>query len=188
MSGVMEQPAGPPTAGGPEYLVVGKIRRPHGVRGEMVAETYADLADLLKEKCPVYVGEKHAKLTITSIRHHNEGALLGLDGVISPEQAGRYRNQIISISHNDLPELENGEYYAHELMDLSVRDEAGNLLGTVTEVLETGANDVYVVTDGDGRELLLPAIPDVIMQVDLEGKSMVVHLLPGLSGDGMDDK
>ncbi len=105
---------------------------------------------------------------------------LALRDVTTPEQAGRYRNQILSIAASETPELPEGAFYFHELLDLEVVDEAGNILGTLTEILETGANDVYVVTDSNGRELLLPAIPEVVMNVDLDAKKIEVRLLPGL--------
>jgi 16S rRNA processing protein RimM len=180
MSGAREQLAGPPTADGPAFLEVGKVRRPHGVHGEVVAEIYTDFPDRLNPNKAIFIGEKHVKLVITSKRPHNEGLLLGFEGVTNPEQAGRYRNQVLSIAASEASELPHGAFYFHELLSLKVVDEVGNILGSLTEILETGANDVYVVTHSSGRELLIPAIPEVVVDVDLEGKTMKVHLLPGL--------
>jgi len=180
MSGAKERPAGPPTAGGPAFLVVGKVRRPHGVHGEVVAEIYTDFPERLSLKKDIYLGQKHMRLVITSQRPHNEGLILGFEGVTTPEQAGCYRNQILFIAAAETSKLPEGEFYFHELLDLEVVDEVGNLLGTLTEILETGANDVYVVTDSSGRELLLPAISEVILEVALDKKTMKVRLLPGL--------
>jgi 16S rRNA processing protein RimM len=180
MSGAKERPAGSPTAGGPAFLVIGKVRRSHGVHGEVVAEILTDFPERLRPKRAIYLGEKHMKLTIASQRPHNEGLLLGFEGITTPEKAGRYRNQILSIAASEVSELPEGEFYFHELLGLEVVDEAGNLLGTLTEILETGANDVYAVTDSAGHELLLPAIPEVVLDVDLDAKTMKVRLLPGL--------
>jgi 16S rRNA processing protein RimM len=180
MAVAKKRPAGPPTAGGPAFLVVGKVRRPHGVHGEVVAEIYTDFPEKLSPKRAIYVGEKHVRLVIASQRQHNEGLLLGFEDVTTPEQAGRYRNQILSIAASDASELPEGTFYFHELIDLEVIDEAGNHLGRLTEILETGANDVYVVTHSNGRELLLPAIPEVIVKVDLDAKTIKVRLLTGL--------
>jgi 16S rRNA processing protein RimM len=180
MSGARERPAGSPTAGGPEFMVVGRIRRPHGVHGDVVVEIYTDSPESLIPKKAIFIGEKHVKLIIARRRQHNEGLLLGFEGISSPEQAGRYRNQILSIAASETPELPKGRYYFHDLLDLKVVDEAGNNLGILTEILETGANDVYVVKVPTGRELLLPAIPDVVLNVDLEEKLIKVRLLPGL--------
>jgi len=180
MSGTNELPAGPPTAGEPAFLVVGKVRRPHGVRGEVVAEIYTDFPKDINPKKAIYLGEKHVKMVIASKRPHNEGLLLGFKDVTTPEQAGCYRNQILSIATSEASELPEGEFYFHELLDLEVVDVAGKILGTLTEILKTGANDVYVVTDSNGRELLLPAIPEVVLEVDLGAKKMKVVLLSGL--------
>jgi len=188
MSGAEERPAGPPTAGGPAFLVVGKVRRPHGVHGEVVAEILTDFPERLNPKKAIYLGEKHEKLVIASQRQHNEGLLLGFEGVTTPEQAGRYRNQMLSIAAAEVSDLPDGEFYFHELLDLEVVDEAGKLLGILTEIMETGANDVYVVTDSSGCELLLPAIPEVVLDVDLDAKTMKVHLLPGLIGNAIDEQ
>jgi 16S rRNA processing protein RimM len=188
MTDPKEQPAGPPTAGGPDFLVIGKVRRPHGVHGEVVAELYTDFPERVTPQKILYLGEKHIKLVIASERPHNEGRLLGFEGVTTPEQAGRFRNQILSIAAADASPLPEGEYYFYELLNMEVMDESGKPLGRVTEILETGANDVYVVTDAAGGELLLPAIPEVILDVDLDAKKMKVHLLPGLIGNETDEK
>jgi 16S rRNA processing protein RimM len=180
MSGKKAQPSGSPTAGEPAFLAAGKVRRPHGVRGEVVMELYTDFPERLRPKVKVYLGEKHLPLTLLSARIHNEGLLLGFDGVDTPEEAGRFRNQTLYVSAKTLPDLAEGEYYFHQLVGLSVVDEDGKPLGTLTEIVETGANDVYVVTGATGTEVLLPAIPDVILDVDLGAKTMRVHLLPGL--------
>jgi 16S rRNA processing protein RimM len=184
MTGDKELPAGPPTADGPAYLIVGKIRRPHGVHGEVKAEIYSDFPGGLSPQKIVYIGDKHSKLVISSKRPCNEGLLIGFEGVTTPEQASRYRNQILSIAAADVSELPDGKFYFHELLELEVKDEQGKLLGTLTEIIETGANDVYVVTDASGRETLIPAIPAVVLDVDLETKTMKVHLLPGLVEEG----
>jgi 16S rRNA processing protein RimM len=180
MIGDKEQPADPSTAGGPAFLVVGKVRRPHGVHGDVVVEIYTDSPEKIFPEKIVFLGEQHDKLIIARRRSHNEGMLLGFEGVSSPEQAGRFRNQIVSIASFETPRLPEGQYYFHELVDLQVVDEDGNNLGRLTEVIETGANDVYVVNDSNGHELLLPAIPDVLLKVDLASKIIKVHLLPGL--------
>ncbi len=147
-------------------------------------EIYTDLPERLQSKATVYAGENHLPLTISHQRFHNHGTLLAFNGFTTPEQVGRFRNQILYIKKTDTGELPEGEYYFHELIGLSVMDETGEPLGEVSEVMETGANDVYVVTNEIGREILLPAIAEVILNVDLVSKSMQVHLLPGLLDNG----
>jgi 16S rRNA processing protein RimM len=183
MPGHADVPAGSPTAGEPAFLAVGKVRRPHGLTGDVLVEIYTDFPENLQPGTIVYAGETHIPLTICRHRLHNDGILLAFDGFVSPEQVGRFRNQILYIIETDATELPEGEYYFHELIGLSVVDEAGAALGEITEVIETGANDVYVVTSASGREILLPAIAEVVLDVDLNTKIMKVHLLPGLVED-----
>jgi len=173
-------PAGSPTAGEPALLVVGKVRRPHGVRGEALVETHTDFPERLKPGKRLFAGEARRPLTIRSVRPHKGNLLLAFESMTTPEQVGLLRNTLLYIQAADLPLLERGEYYHHQVIGLGVVDEEGQSLGAVTGILETGANDVYMVTNGEGRELLLPAIPDVVLEIDLPRKTMRVHLLPGL--------
>jgi 16S rRNA processing protein RimM len=117
---------------------------------------------------------------ITRIRNHQDGILVGLDGYQTPELAGKFRNQALCILSLPSTLLEKGEYYHHDLIGLNVLDEAKHHLGQLDRIIETGANDVYVVVEKSGKEILLPAIPDVIKKIDLIELKMVVHLLPGL--------
>jgi 16S rRNA processing protein RimM len=187
MPGHDKRPAGSPAAGGPAFLAVGKIRRPHGVTGDVLVEVYTDFPERLRPEVVVYAGEAHIPLTIRRQRAHNDGVLLAFDGYSTPEQVGRFRNQTLYIILADAVELPEGEFYYHELLGLSVLDESGQSLGKITEIIQTGANDVYVVADEAGHEILLPAIAEVVLDVDLDSKIMEVHLLPGLLEDGERD-
>jgi 16S rRNA processing protein RimM len=184
MTGRAERPAGSPAAGEPAFLAVGKVRRPHGVAGDVLVEIYTDYPERLKSGTKVFLSGKALPLTIRRQRSHNDGLLLAFDGFTTPEQVGRFRNQILYIEAAHASELPEGEYYFHELLGLSVLNETGESLGEVTEIMQTGANDVYVVTNEAGREILLPVIAEVILNVDLVSRSMKVHILPGLVDDG----
>ncbi|MGA2490028.1 MAG: ribosome maturation factor RimM [Anaerolineales bacterium] len=184
MARYAEKPAGSPAAGEPAFLAVGKVRRPHGVAGDVLVEIYTDFPERLRPMTMVYAGENHYPLTICRQRFHNDGLLLAFDGFITPEEVGRFRNQILYVATAAALELPEGEYYFHELLGISVTDDTGKALGEVTEIMQTGANDVYVVTNGVGREILLPVIAGVILSVDMVSRSMKVHLLPGLVDDG----
>jgi 16S rRNA processing protein RimM len=184
VSGHSEEPAGSPAAGEPVFLAVGKVRRPHGVSGDVLVEIYTDFPERLEPKTVVYVGRNYLPLTISRQRFHNDGVLLAFEGYTTPEQAGRFRNEILYVRSDKAEKLPEGAYYFHQLLGLSVFDETGEPLGEVTEILETGANDVYVVTNSSGSEILLPAIEEVILEVDLVSRSMKVHLLPGLLDNG----
>ncbi len=175
-----KRPAGSPTAGGPAFLAVGLIRRPHGVSGETLVEIYTDFPQRLKPKKIVYAGEKHLPLTIRGCRPHKDGLLLAFEGISTPEDVGRFRNQTLYVSTVDRAALPPGEFYHDQLLGLSVITEDLRPLGKLAEIITTGANDVFVIASADGSELLLPAIPDVILDIDLPTKMMKVHLLPGL--------
>ncbi len=101
-------------------------------------------------------------------------------GYDTPEAAAKLRGQVVQILAEEAAPLPQGQYYHHQIVGLEVFTTEGERLGAVEEILETGANDVYLVRRDDGREILLPAIQDVIQEIDLEHKRMVVRLMPGL--------
>lgn len=171
---------GSPPVGEPEYLVVGFLRRPHGVRGEILMDVHTDFPERLKTGATVFVGEAYQPVVIASRRPHANGLLVRFRGIKNPEDAGVYRNTWVYVPVADRPELPDGEYYHHQLIGLNAVTDDGRELGVLADILETGANDVYVLRDVDGNELLLPAIPPVILGVDLANRQVRVHLLDGL--------
>jgi 16S rRNA processing protein RimM len=178
--------AGSPATGEPVYLAVGSLRRPHGLRGDIIMEVLTDFPERLRPNTKVFVGEKHEPLTIAHLRGYNKGLLLGFKGYDTPEAIGRFRNMNVYVLTADRPGLPEGQYYHYQILGLNVLDDSGKMLGTLTEILTTGANDVYVVSQ-DGKELLVPAIEDVILDVDLDAKTIKVHLLPGLMEGGEEE-
>jgi 16S rRNA processing protein RimM len=178
---------GSPTKGEPVYLAVGMLRRPHGVRGDLLMEVYTDFPERLTVGSKVLVGENHQPMVIARKREHNDGLLLGFPGIDTPEEAGKYRNLMVFVPAADRPRLPEGEFYYHEILGSKVvDDDSEHVLGELAEIIETGANDVFVVKDEGGREILLPAIEDVIREIDKEGNTIRVHLLPGLVDDAED--
>lgn len=179
--------SGSPIIGEPVvYLSVGIMRRSHGIRGDMVLDVITDFPERLKPGTMIYVGEKKMPLKITRRRPHNEGLILGFEGVNNSEQVAKYRSQTVFVPVADRPVLPEGEYYHHQILGLQVVDEDGTDLGFITEIIETGANDVYVVSK-EGRlvrDVLIPAIKDVLLDVNLETHLMKIHLLPGLIDTG----
>ena len=166
--------------GEPVYLTVGFLRRPHGVHGEMVMDLHTDFPERMKSGRKLLVGEEYRPMTLAGARPHQKGMIVKFKGIETPEEAGQYRNQWVYIKTKDAPRLPEGQVYQHELFGFQVVDENENLLGELVEILETGANNVYVVRDESGRELLLPAIPSVVLDVDPARRLMRVHLLEGL--------
>jgi len=165
--------------GEPNYLSVGFLRRPHGVKGEIIMDLHTDFPERMKKGRTLFVGESHKLMTLTGVRPHGSGMLVKFKDIDTPEDAGLYRNQWVYVQTKDVP-LPEGQHYKHELLGLKVVDENGNPLGELVEILETGANDVYVVRDDSGKEILLPAIPSVILDLDIGRGFLKVHLLEGL--------
>jgi 16S rRNA processing protein RimM len=159
---------GSPGKGEPVFLAVGRLRRSHGLAGEMIMDVLTDFPERLYPGKTVYVGETHEPIRIEGVRGHNRELIVHMTGLDSPEAAGRYRNAILYVKSSELPKLPEGEYYHHQLLGLTAINEAGEELGRLTDILETGANDVYLVKTLDGNELLLPAVDEVILEVDLE--------------------
>jgi 16S rRNA processing protein RimM len=170
-----EESTGSPVQGGPVFLAIGQLRRSHGIKGEMVMEVLTDFPERIRTGKTVFVGDAHAPMEIASIRGHDQAMIIRLAGIQTPEEAGQFRNQVVYVRAAELPRLPEGEYYHHQLLGLTVVDEAGQVLGTLAEILETGANDVYLVKTPEAKELLLPAIEDVILGVDLERREIRVR-------------
>jgi 16S rRNA processing protein RimM len=167
---------GSPEKGEPVYIAVGKIRRPHGVQGEMSMELLTDFPERIQSGLEVFVGTKKTLYEVASVRNIAAGILIRFTSIDNPETAGLLRNQVVYIASSNQRDLPKGRYYHHEIIGMSVFDDNGTLLGKVDEILVTGANDVYVVRDGDGKEILLPAIKSVILLIDPESKTMKVRL------------
>ncbi len=169
-------------AGEPLYLSVGFLRRPHGVQGEIIMDLHTDFPERMKSGRKLFVGEDHRPMTLANVRPHQAGLLVKFKGIETPEAAGQFRNQWVFVKKSDLPPLPEGKIYKHELIGFRVVDEGGNPLGELVEILETGANDVYIVRDDSGKEILLPNIPSVILDLEPDTRTMRVHLLDGLIG------
>ena len=170
--------------GEPEFLVVGKLGKPHGVRGEIVMDVYTDFPERLQQGVTVFIGAVHLPLLVNKCRPHTRGLLMSFDGYQAREEVAELRNQLVHVRTADRPSLDEGEYYHHELLGLQMIDEEERTLGTVERILETGANDVYVVKDENGAELLIPAIEPVILKIDLKKNQILFRALPGLLPDG----
>jgi 16S rRNA processing protein RimM len=153
------------------------VLRPQGVRGELRLEIYTGSPAHLKDVATVYVGDEQSPHPLESSRLHQKILLIKLKGCDDRQQADQFRGQVVAIARADAAPLRAGQYYHHQIIGLTVISDEGEQLGSITEIIETGANDVYVVKNGD-EELLLPAISSVILKI--EPPQMIVHLLDGL--------
>jgi 16S rRNA processing protein RimM len=174
------QPAGSPTSGEPVFLAVGRLFGPHGLNGEIHMEILTDFPERLKPGRKLYLGDDHQPVEIRSRRGHQNGFLIAFDGYYNPESVQGMQGQYLYASSDELPLLAHGEYYHHQILGLHVVSDDGRELGVVSGILETGANDVYVVQSDDGPEILIPNIREVVIAIDLDQVTMNVHLIPGL--------
>ena len=150
------------------------------MRGELRAEILTDFPERLAEMEAVYIGPQHRRYTLAGVRFHQGAMLLRVEGCESRNEAESLRGALVEIPIDQAAPLAEGEYYHFQLVGLTVVSDEDEPLGEIVEVLSPpGANDVYVV-HGPRGEILLPAIKDVVLEMDFEARRMIVHLLPGL--------
>ncbi len=165
-----------------DLLRVGVITTTHGIHGEVkVFPTTDDIRrfDDLKKAVLVRRSEQ-MDVHVAGVKYLKNQVILKLEEIESVEQARLYQNAELYVRREDAVPLEEGEYYIGDLIGLKVVTDEGKTLGTLTDVMETGANDVYIVTTPENKEILLPAIGECILDIDLENDICRVHILKGL--------
>jgi len=165
-----------------QFLRIGVITTAHGLKGEVKVYPTTDSPERFKEVKRVILRTPHKDIEteITGVKFFKGLAIVKFAAFDDVEQVKGLHNTDIMIYREDAQPLEEGEYYIADLLGCSVVDDAGRELGIIRDVLQTGANDVYIVEKKDGGELLLPVIPDCILNVDIEAGVITVHILPGL--------
>lgn len=158
----------------PEHLVVGRIVAPHGVRGEVRVAIETDDPERFARLERVYLGDERVPYAVEGARLHKGQALLRLRGIDDRDAAEAWRSAWVYVAFEDALPLDEDEYYHYQLVGLEAITDGGESLGRVAEILTTGANDVYVIR-GPRGELLLPAIGEVVLEIDLEANRMVVR-------------
>jgi 16S rRNA processing protein RimM len=167
----------------PRFLVIGQIGKAHGVRGEVRVTPHTDLPERFTWLETIYVGEPDPQpLRVESARLHKNFILLKLAGYDSREQVERLRGQWLQVPEEEAIPLEEGEYFLYQLIGLQLFQDTGLFLGELVDIIETAANNVFVVQT-ETQQLLLPDTEEVVLAIDFEDNRMTVHLLPGLSPD-----
>ena len=163
-------------------LEIGQIVNTHGIKGEIKVTPFTNDITRFDDLKEVYVkSKKESKLyKVEGVRYHKNMVLLKLESIDNPEDAEKLKNSYLEIDRKDAVPLEEGTYFIADLIGLEVYTDDGKLLGKVDDIYNTGANDIYVIKDELGKQVLLPGIKDVIKNVDLEGGKITVHLIPGL--------
>ncbi len=172
----------------PPFLLLGRILRPHGIRGELRMEVLTAYPENIVPGREVFVGPDQDKpatataYTIERARVHQGIIILQFEELADRNEAELLRNLYVMVTLDDAVPLEPGEVYIYQLIGLDVYTDEDEHLGKITDIIETGANDVFVVR-GPRGEVLLPDIDECILDVDLDAGSMTVHILAGLLGD-----
>ena len=165
-----------------DLLQVGIITSTHGVRGEVKVYPTTDdprrfrrLKEVVLDTC-----KEKMNLEIEGVKFFKQFVILKFKGLDNINDIEKYRQKSLYVTRKNAVRLQRDEYFIADLIGLKVQDEDGKELGTVKDVIETGANDVYEVEMADGKSLLLPAIKQCILNVDVENGTMQVHVLEGL--------
>ena len=164
----------------PRFIPVAEVTRPAGIQGEVKLELLTDLYGIFEPACEVFIGSDRTPATIE--RFNLTGERLKLKGLDSRERAERLRGETIYCETERAVGLLNGRYFHFQIMGLEVVTTENEVLGEVVEIFETGSNDVYVVRRRSS-EILLPATKEIILDIDLDGNTMTVNLIPGLRVD-----
>lgn len=167
-----------------EFLEVGQIVGTHGVRGELRLNPWADSPEFLKQfKTLYYDGKGEKSVKVIAARPHGNVVILKLDGIETVEAASAMRNRVMYIRRADA-KIADGSYFIEELIGCKVfdADDESICYGTLDDVSETGANDVWHIKN-DGREYLIPAIPDVVINADVANDRIIIRPLRGIFDD-----
>jgi 16S rRNA processing protein RimM len=163
-------------------IAIGKVLKPHGVKGEMKIEPMTDFPGRFKGLHRAYLvspSGKEMSCRVRSVRYAGEAVFLAFEGYDSPEKARALNGWFIKVPKEETVPLPEGSYYRFELMGMEVFSESGELLGTVSGIFETGSNDVYVLKQGR-KEIYIPATKEIIRKVDRTSRRITIHVMDGL--------
>ena len=165
-----------------KYLEIGQIVNTFGIKGFVKVKPFTDDIEQFERLEKIYVKNKNSQkeYKIQEVKYHKNMVLLKFEGIDNIDDAEKLRNYYLLRNREDDIPLEDDTYYIVDLLGLEVYDDNGILLGTVEDIFNTGSNDIYVVKNELGKQILLPSISDVIKKIDIENKKIVVHLIKGL--------
>ena len=159
-------------------LVVGVVIGVHGVQGELKVRPLTDDVEQFESLRSIYFGDETEPRRIRSVRFHAGNVLLKIAGVTNPEDASLFRGMSLRVPARQLRPLEEDEFFLYQIVGLEARTESGQLVGTVVDVIETGASDVLVIEPAEGGQPeLLPNLPDVVLDIDPAARRIIVRPL-----------
>lgn len=165
-----------------EYFEVGQIVNTFGIKGVLKVQPFTDEKERFEELKSVYICKKNEmkEVEIEEVKYHKQLVLLKVKDIDDMTEAEKYKGLFLKIHRKDAKKLPKDTYFIADIIGLQVYTDEGELLGKVDDIYSTGANDIYVVKDELGKQILLPSIPEVLKEIDLENEKVIVHLIKGL--------
>ena len=165
-----------------ENLEIGQIVNTFGIKGFVKVNPFVDDISRFDDLKKVYIKKQKTikEFEVEEVKYHKNMVLVKFKGIDKVEEAENLRNSYLEVDRENAIDLEEGEYFIADLLGLDVITDEGKTLGKLEDIFNTGSNDIYVVKDEAGKQILLPAISEVIKEINLEEKKIVIHLLEGL--------
>ena len=165
-----------------KYLEIGQIVNTFGIKGMVKVKPFTDNIERFNNLEKIYIKNKsgQTEYKIQEVKYHKNMVLIKFEGIENPEQADLLRNSYLMVDRETEEPLEAGRYYIVDMIGLDVFTDDNEYLGKLEDIYNTGSNDIYVVKNELGKQVLLPAIEDVIKNIDMDNKKVIVHLIPGL--------
>lgn len=165
-----------------KYLEIGQIVNTFGIKGMVKVKPFTDNIERFSNLEKIYIKNKsgQTEYKIQEVKYHKNMVLIKFEGIENPEQADLLRNSYLIVDRETEEPLEPGRYYIVDMIGLDVFTDENEYLGKLEDIYNTGSNDIYVVKNELGKQVLLPAIEDVIKNIDMDNKKVIVHLIPGL--------
>mgnify|MGYP000079759942 FL=1 len=165
-----------------KYLEIGQIVNTFGIKGMVKVKPFTDNIERFSNLEKIYIKNKsgQTEYKIQEVKYHKNMVLIKFEGIENPEQADLLRNSYLIVDRETEEPLEAGRYYIVDMIGLDVFTDDNEYLGKLEDIYNTGSNDIYVVKNELGKQILLPAIEDVIKNIDMDNKKVIVHLIPGL--------
>ena len=165
-----------------KYLEIGQIVNTFGIKGMVKVKPFTDNIERFSNLEKIYIKNKSGQTEYKNqeVKYHKNMVLIKFEGIENPEQADLLRNSYLIVDRETEEPLEPGRYYIVDMIGLDVFTDENEYLGKLEDIYNTGSNDIYVVKNELGKQVLLPAIEDVIKNIDMDNKKVIVHLIPGL--------
>lgn len=170
-----------------EWIVVGEFVGPFGIHGEIKLRPLTDFPERFERTPTIYIGDKHVPYRVEQAHTHKQLVLLRLAGITDVDAAEQLRGEQVWIPSSELTPLQEDQFYLHDVVGLRVQHVNGRPLGVVTDVVSTGASELFVIRDPQGNEVLLPVVKSFVKQIDLAQGVILVDPIPGLFDENYEE-